>query len=48
MYGNETTTELWAFLMFGFLGLLIGELLLTRRVILRGYGAEALATQSPS
>jgi len=48
MYGNETTTELWAFLMFGFLGLLIGELLLTRRVILRGYGAETLANQSPS
>jgi len=43
MYGDETTTELWTLLMFGFLGLLIGELLLTRRVILRGYGAEALA-----
>ncbi len=46
MYGNETTTELWAILMFGFLGLLICELLLTRRVILRGYGAEALAAES--
>ena len=43
MYGDETTTELWTLLMFAFLGLLTGELLLTRRVILRGYGAEALA-----
>ena len=43
MYGDETTTELWTLLMFGFLGLLVAELLLTRRVILRGYGAEALA-----
>lgn len=42
MYGDESVTELWAVLMAVFLAFLIGELLLTRRTILRGYGGESL------
>lgn len=42
MYGQESVTELWAFLMIAFLLFLVAELLLTRRTIRRGYGGEAL------
>jgi len=43
MYGNESVTELWAVLLILFLLFLVAELCLTRRVILRGYGGEALS-----
>jgi hypothetical protein len=42
MYGQESTTELWAALLTLFLLFLVGELLLTRRTILKGYGGESL------
>ena len=43
MYGDESVTELWAVLLTLFLIFLVAELALTRRVILRGYGGEALS-----
>ncbi len=43
MYGQESVTELWALLMIVFLLFLVGELLLTRRTIRKGYGGESLA-----
>jgi hypothetical protein len=43
MYGDESVTELWAVLLTLFLIFLVAELVLTRRVILRGYGGEALS-----
>lgn len=40
MYGSESRTELWAGLLFLFPGLLMTELLLTRRMIQRGYSGR--------
>lgn len=37
MYGSESRTELWAAILFSFLGLMIGELILTRRIVRRGH-----------
>ena len=42
MYGDESTTELWAVLLTLFLAFLIAELFLTRRAIRKGYGNDAL------
>jgi len=43
MYGKESRTELWAALMTLFLLFLVVELLLTRRAIYKGYGADSLS-----
>ena len=42
MYGDESTTELWAVLLTLFLLFLIAELFLTRRAIRKGYGNDPL------
>ncbi|MEZ6061255.1 MAG: VWA domain-containing protein [Planctomycetaceae bacterium] len=38
LYGDESHSELWALLMFSFLGMLVFELWMTRRLVLRGHG----------
>ncbi|MEO1982232.1 MAG: VWA domain-containing protein, partial [Fuerstiella sp.] len=37
MYGDESRSELWAFLLFVFLGMLMFEVWITRRLVLRGH-----------
>jgi hypothetical protein len=46
MYGKESMTELWAALINIFLLFLVAELLLTRRIILRGHGADSAVPDS--
>ncbi len=46
MYGKESITELWAALINIFLLFLVAELLLTRRIILRGHGADSAVADS--
>lgn len=40
MFGTESRTELWAGLLFLFLTLLLAEVWLTRRMVLRGHGSH--------
>ncbi len=40
MYGDESRSELWTLLMFSFLGMLVLELWMTRRLVQRGHGGE--------
>jgi hypothetical protein len=47
MYGDESRSELWAFLLWCFVGLLLLEFWMTRRLVLRGHsglGETAAAT----
>ena len=38
MYGDESRSELWAFLLWAFVGLLLLELWVTRRLVHKGHG----------
>jgi len=46
MYGNESTTEMWALLLYLFLGLLVLESWMTRRLVLQRHGDSGNALQS--
>lgn len=41
MYGDEARMELWAMLLWSFLALLLLEVWLTRRIVMRGYGSTS-------
>jgi hypothetical protein len=45
MYGDESRSELWALLLFVFLGMLMLEVWMTRRLVLRGHADTAYQDQ---
>ena len=44
MYGDESQSELWWFLLFVFLGLLTLEVWMTRRLVMQGHAGTPVVT----